>query len=31
MAQEEFGMEQEEEPEPLTEWYVDGVREKGLS
>jgi len=31
MAQEEFGMEQEEEPEPLTEWYVDGVREKGLA
>ena len=31
MAQEEFGIEQEEEPEPLTEWYVDGVREKGLT
>ena len=31
MAQEEFGIEQEEEPEPLTEWYMDGVREKGLA
>ena len=30
MAQEEFGMEPDEEPEPLTEWYVDGAREKGL-
>jgi hypothetical protein len=31
MAGEEFGIEQEEEPEPLTEWYVEGVREKGLT
>jgi hypothetical protein len=30
MAQEEFGIEREEEPEPLTEWYLDGAREKGL-
>ena len=30
MAGEEFGMEPDEEPEPLTEWYTDGVREKGL-
>ena len=30
MAQEEFGIEPDEEPEPLTEWYVDGAREKGL-
>ena len=32
MAAEEFGYErEEEEPEPLTEWYEEGVREKGLS
>jgi hypothetical protein len=31
IAGEEFGAEPEEEPEPLTEWYTEGVREKGLS
>jgi hypothetical protein len=31
MAGEEFGAERDEEPEPLTEWYTDGVREKGLT
>jgi hypothetical protein len=31
MAAEEFGIEQEEEPEPLTEWYRDGVKKKGLT
>ena len=30
MAGEEFGMEPEEEPEPLTEWYEQGVKDKGL-
>jgi len=30
MAAEEFGYERDEEPEPLTEWYEEGVREKGL-
>jgi hypothetical protein len=31
MAAEEFGYErEEEEPEPLTEWYEDGVEAKGL-
>jgi hypothetical protein len=30
LAEEEFGVEREEEPEPLTEWYTDGVQEKGL-
>jgi len=30
MAEQEFGVERDEEPEPLTEWYVDGVAEKGL-
>jgi hypothetical protein len=31
MAAEEFGYErEEEEPEPLTEWYEAGVAEKGL-
>lgn len=30
LAAEEFGMEPDEEPEPLTEWYTEGVREKGL-
>lgn len=30
MAAEEFGWERDEEPEPLTEWYTEGVREKGL-
>ena len=31
MAQEEFGIEREEEPEPLTEWYEQGVKDKGLA
>ena len=31
MAAEEFGIEREEEPEPLTEWYQDGVKQKGLT
>jgi len=31
MAAEEFGIEREEDPEPLTEWYEQGVREKGLT
>lgn len=31
MAGEEFGIEPDEEPEPLTEWYVDGVEKKGLA
>ena len=30
MAQEEFGIEPDKEEEPLTEWYVEGAREKGL-
>jgi hypothetical protein len=30
MAAEEFDIEPDEEPEPLTEWYTDGAREKGL-
>jgi hypothetical protein len=30
MAADEFGIEPDEEPEPLTEWYTEGVREKGL-
>jgi hypothetical protein len=30
MAEEEFGVEREEDPEPLTEWYEQGVRDKGL-
>jgi len=30
MAAEEFGYERDEEPEPLTEWYEEGVEEKGL-
>lgn len=30
MAAKEFGYERDEEPEPLTEWYEDGVEEKGL-
>ena len=30
MAADEFGYERDEEPEPLTEWYEEGVREKGL-
>ena len=31
MAQEEFGIEQDEEPEPFTEWYLEGVEKKGLA
>ena len=31
MAGEEFGMEPDEEPEPLTEWYEQGVIDKGLN
>jgi len=30
MAREEFGIEPDEEPEPLTEWYEQGVKDKGL-
>ena len=30
MALEEFGIEPDDEPEPLTEWYIEGAREKGL-
>ena len=30
MAGEEFGVEPDEEPEPLTEWYEQGVKDKGL-
>ena len=30
MAAEEFGIEPDEEPEPLTEWYEQGVVDKGL-
>jgi len=30
MAGEEFGIEPDEEPEPLTEWYEQGVIDKGL-
>lgn len=30
MAEQEFGMEPDEEPEPLTEWYEQGVKDKGL-
>ncbi len=30
LAEDEFGWERDEEPEPLTEWYTDGVKEKGL-
>lgn len=31
MAESEFGMERDEEPEPLTEWYEQGVEDKGLN
>ena len=31
IAQEDWGYEFEEEPEPLTEWYKDGVIAKGLT
>jgi hypothetical protein len=30
IASEVWGYEEYEEPEPLTEWYKDGVKEKGL-
>lgn len=30
MAAEEFGIEPDEEPEPLTEWYQQGIKDKGL-
>lgn len=30
IAGEVWGYEEYEEPEPLTEWYKDGVKEKGL-
>lgn len=31
MAADEFGMEPDEEPEPLTEWYEQGIKDKGLT
>ena len=31
MAGEEFGIEPEEEPEPLTEWYEQGIKDRGLT
>jgi hypothetical protein len=31
MATEVFGYVEDEEPEPLTEWYVQGVADKGLA
>ena len=31
MAADEFGIEPDEEPEPLTEWYEQGVFDKGLT
>lgn len=31
MAAEEFGIEPDEEPEPLTEWLVHGVQEQGMT
>jgi hypothetical protein len=30
MAEEVFGYVQDEEEEPLTEWYTQGVKDKGL-
>jgi hypothetical protein len=30
LAEEVFGYVEDEEPEPLTEWYKDGVEAKGL-
>jgi len=30
MAGEQWGYEEEDEPEPLTEWYKQGVEDKGL-
>jgi hypothetical protein len=30
IASDTWGYEEYEEPEPLTEWYKDGVKEKGL-
>jgi hypothetical protein len=31
MAGEEFGIEPDEEPEPLTEWYEQGIKDRGLT
>jgi hypothetical protein len=31
LAEEVFGYVEDEEPEPLTEWYKDGVKAKGLT
>lgn len=31
MAGEIFGYVEEDEPEPLTEWYMEGVKQKGLA
>jgi hypothetical protein len=31
MAGDEFGIEPDEEPEPLTEWYEQGVKDRGLT
>jgi len=31
MAGEEFGLEPDEEPEPLTEWYEQGIKDRGLT
>jgi len=31
IASDEWGYEPEEEPEPLTEWYEQGVKDKGLA
>jgi len=31
MAAEEFGIEPDEEPEPLTEWYEQGIKDRGLT
>jgi hypothetical protein len=31
IASEVWGYEEYEEPEPLTEWYQEGVKDKGLA
>jgi len=31
LAEEVFGYVEDEEPEPLTEWYKAGVEDKGLA
>jgi hypothetical protein len=31
LAEEAFGYVEDEEPEPLTEWYKAGVEDKGLA